>query len=177
MKTMRVMSVALMMIAAGAAAACDDGPTEPDPNPNQIVFTANLSSAQEVPAVSNSEAGTTGSVTITFNLTRGANNAITAATANFSVNLANLPSVGTTIILGHIHTGAAGTTGGPIVNLGISAASPIPIGATSGSFTRNDIAVDAATAQTIIDNPAGHYFNVHSTLNPGGIARGQLVRQ
>jgi hypothetical protein len=36
--------------------------------------------------------------------------------------------------------------------------------------------VDAALEQTILNNPAGFYFNVHSTLNPGGVARGQLVR-
>ena len=32
-------------------------------------------------------------------------------------------------------------------------------------------------AQQIIDNPNGYYFNVHTTLNPGGAARGQLVKQ
>jgi hypothetical protein len=31
--------------------------------------------------------------------------------------------------------------------------------------------------QSIIDNPANFYFNVHSSLNPGGVARGQLVKQ
>ena len=36
---------------------------------------------------------------------------------------------------------------------------------------------DAATLQSIIDNPAGFYFNVHSSTNPGGVARGQLVKQ
>jgi hypothetical protein len=34
--------------------------------------------------------------------------------------------------------------------------------------------VPAALAQMIIDNPSGFYFNIHSPLNPGGFARGQL---
>jgi len=28
----------------------------------------------------------------------------------------------------------------------------------------------------VINNPAGFYFNVHSTLNAGGVARGTLVK-
>src|SRR5262249_10815378 len=32
-----------------------------------------------------------------------------------------------------------------------------------------------ANAQSIISNPAGFYFNVHSSANTGGAARGQLV--
>jgi hypothetical protein len=33
-----------------------------------------------------------------------------------------------------------------------------------------------AVFNAIINNPSGFYFNVHSTLNPGGVARGQLVK-
>jgi hypothetical protein len=32
-------------------------------------------------------------------------------------------------------------------------------------------------AQAIINTPENYYFNVHSTINPGGVARGQLRRQ
>ena len=31
-------------------------------------------------------------------------------------------------------------------------------------------------AQAVLNNPAGHYFNMHTPLNPGGAVRGQLVR-
>ena len=31
-------------------------------------------------------------------------------------------------------------------------------------------------AQQIINTPEVYYFNVHSTINPGGVARGQLQR-
>jgi CHRD domain len=45
----------------------------------------------------------------------------------------------------------------------------------AGSFTATQN-VDAALAQTIIGNPAGYYFNIHTSLNPAGVMRGQLVR-
>jgi len=44
------------------------------------------------------------------------------------------------------------------------------------SFTKSNINVDPAVAQRILSNPAGFYFNVHTTLNPGGVARGTLNR-
>ena len=47
----------------------------------------------------------------------------------------------------------------------------------AASFTKNGVApTDPATINAIINNPAGFYFNVHSTLNPGGVVRGQLVK-
>jgi len=47
----------------------------------------------------------------------------------------------------------------------------------SGSFIKTNITpASLAVFDSIINNPAGFYFNVHSTLNPAGFARGQLVR-
>ena len=44
-------------------------------------------------------------------------------------------------------------------------------------FTTANLAVTPDAWRTqIIANPASFYFNVHSTLNPGGVARGQLVK-
>jgi hypothetical protein len=48
----------------------------------------------------------------------------------------------------------------------------------SGSFVRTGFPVSPVdSANLIINNPAGYYFNVHSALNPGGVARGQLRLQ
>jgi len=44
----------------------------------------------------------------------------------------------------------------------------------SGSITKNGINVPADRAAAILSNPAGHYFNVHTALNPAGAIRGQL---
>ena len=44
------------------------------------------------------------------------------------------------------------------------------------TFTKANINMTADTATAIMNNPAGFYFNVHTAQNPGGVARGQLVR-
>jgi hypothetical protein len=38
------------------------------------------------------------------------------------------------------------------------------------------VPADPALIQSIVANPSGFYFNVHSPLNPGGFSRGQLQR-
>ena len=47
----------------------------------------------------------------------------------------------------------------------------------SGSFTKANVATTVAIAQAMINTPSNYYFNVHSTINTGGCARGQLVKQ
>jgi hypothetical protein len=54
---------------------------------------------------------------------------------------------------------------------------PLTLTTGSGSFTASNLTVDAALANQILTNPAGYYFNIHSSVNPAGVARGQLVRQ
>ncbi len=172
----RFAALALTAALMTGAAACDDSPTEPDDD-NTVVFTANMTAAQETTAVTGAEANATGTATITFNLTRDASGAITAATANISSNVANMPA-GSTLILAHIHTGASGVSGGFVVNTGLSAATAISVGANgTATLTFSNITVDPTVATNIIANPAGFYFNVHSTLHPAGVVRGQLVLQ
>ena len=64
----------------------------------------------------------------------------------------------------HIHTGAAGAAGGPVVTLQAPADG-------SGSGCQ-DIAADLA--QALVSNPAGYYVNVHTAQFPQGAIRGQL---
>jgi len=164
------------------AAACGGSKTQPSPGtiapPNTIVFTAQLSAANEVPPITNAEANARGDVTITFNLTRDSAGAITSGTATFLYNLTNFPGA-TTLTLSHIHNGPSGVAAGVFISTGQSAASGIATaanGAVSG-VTFSNVAMTAAQAQAVVDNPAGHYCNVHSQLNGGGVCRGQLVRQ
>jgi hypothetical protein len=84
---------------------------------------------------------------------------------------------GSVIVAGHIHSGAAGTAGPPVVALPISQAAPIlsPTGGVLLTFT--NVPVTAATATAILANPGGFYFNLHSALNPAGVVRGQLAKQ
>jgi hypothetical protein len=142
-----------------------------------VVFTAVLLPANEVaPVVVNAtEQGTTGSATVTLDVTRSGST-ITAATTRFDVSLTGMAS-NTVIILAHIHEGSAAVNGPVRVDSGISPASPVPTAGGAASFSRSNLATSPAVAQGIINNPAGWYFNVHSALSPGGICRGQLVAQ
>jgi len=87
----------------------------------------------------------------------------------------NLPSTAV-VNIAHIHTGAQGVAGPILVNT-TTVPGEVVLTNGAGTFTRNNISLPAATAQSIIDNPAGFYFNVHTTLNAGGVMRGQLVKQ
>ena len=66
-------------------------------------------------------------------------------------------------VASHIHTGAVGVSGSVLYGL------QIPDPAISGAFpiTGNDA--------TLLAN-GGAYFNVHTSINPGGEIRGQIVR-
>lgn len=137
-------------------------------------FTATLSPANEVPAITNADSTGSGAATITLNVTKDAAGNVTAATADFSVTLTGFPA-GTTLTGAHIHTGGSGTTGGVIVNTGLTNGEVVLANGTGG-INKLSITVDPAVAQAIINGPGGYYFNVHTSLNTGGAARAQLVR-
>jgi hypothetical protein len=94
----------------------------------------------------------------------------------FVVNLSGFPA-GTPINIAHIHEAPAGTTGSVRVATTLAAGQVVLSSTGTGSFTSVAPGQDAALLQAIINNPAGYYFNAHSTLNPTGVVRGQLVRQ
>jgi CHRD domain len=173
---MKRISFLLIAVAFVGAAGCgDDNPT-PQPSNLPVIFSMPLFTNQEVPPIQGAEATGSGTVTITFNLTKDAAGTITAATANFQCNLQGFPAT-TTITISHIHEGVAGAApaGNIVVNTTLaSGETPLTNGA--GSFTKSNINVDAALATRIIANPAGFYFNVHSQANGPGVIRGQLVR-
>jgi len=167
-------SLVVMMTLALFAAACGSD-TPSSPTAAVPTFTADLRTSNENPPISNAEAGASGNATITFNVTRDGSNNITAATATFVVNLSGFPA-GTPINIAHIHQAPAGTNGAVVVSTTL-AAGEVTLANGSGSFTKANIAVTPVDLVTqIINNPAGFYFNAHSTLNPGGVVRGQLVR-
>ena len=67
----------------------------------------------------------------------------------------------------HIHRGAAGVNGPPVVTL----SAPID----DDDSDDCDVVADAVLDE-IVDNPAGFYVNVHTADYPNGAIRGQLVR-
>ena len=165
-----VRSLAAVAILA-TAVACDDN----EPSSEAINFTAQLSPANEVPPVTNAEASCSGNTTITMRVNRDAGGAITSATADFQVSITGCP-VTTALTQAHIHRGATGVAGNVVVDTGLTAGQVVLAGG-AGSFTRTGISVTASLAQEILSGPSGFYFNVHSSLNPTGVVRGQLVRQ
>jgi hypothetical protein len=170
----------LLVLTCALAAGCggDDSPTTPTTaNPNTITFTATLLPSNEVPTpVTNAEASGRGTAVITFNLNRNTAGSIQSGTIDFHYDLTGFPA-GTTITASHIHPGASGVAGGVLIGTGQSTATVLALTNGAGSSEFRGVTADVATLQSIIDNPGGFYFNVHSSTNPGGVARGQLVRQ
>jgi hypothetical protein len=161
------------IVMAIGSAACGSSSTAP----SAVIptFTAELKPANENPPISNAEQSGSGTATVTFNVTRDASGNVTGGTATFIVNLTGFPA-GTPINIAHIHQAPAGTNGGIVFSTSL-AAGEVNLANGSGGFTKSNIAPpDPTIIQAIMNNPAGFYFNVHSTLNPGGVARGQLLR-
>jgi len=167
----------LLILTCVLAVGCggDDTPAAPS-TPNTVTFTANLLSTNEVPPVSNAEASGRGSAIITFNLTRNTAGAIQSGTVDFHFDLTGFPA-NTTLTLSHIHNAPAGQNAGVVIDTGLTAATALGLPSGAGSWETKGRTADAALLQQIIDNPSGFYFNVHSSTNPGGVVRGQLVKQ
>ncbi len=114
----------------------------------RIVRVAVLSGASEVPPVATNATGN--AIVAVHPQTR----AITG-TANYT---------GVTASAAHIHTGAAGTNGP--VTIGLT------LGTNSATLPASTTLTEAQFADLITGN---HYVNVHSSANPGGELRGQLL--
>jgi hypothetical protein len=134
-----------------------------------VTFTAQLHGGNEVPVVVTGSAGT---ATVTWNTA--------TRTGTYRVDVYNMP-VGTTA--SHIHVGAVGAGGPVVINFTVPAGGISNDYGLSGTFACSDVAVRAAQGinscddfeQALLLNNT--YVNVHSTANPGGEIRGQLIRQ
>lgn len=173
MKRLSILAVALALFAIGCGSSSSTT-TAPTAAAGKPLFSAVLSPANEVPPVTNAEATVNGTVTITFDLTKDSAGNITAATATFNVTLGGFPA-GSSVNVAHIHEGAS-TCACPVVVSTTLLAGEVTVANGLASFTKTSITMLPEVAQRILTNPAGFYFNVHTSLNGGGVARGQLVR-
>jgi hypothetical protein len=162
------MTVAAVLV---TLACGDDDPASPATS-----FTASLSGANEVPAVTTPA---TGSATLS----------VSGAQINYTITVTNLQNA----VLGHIHLAAAGQNGPVRLNLCGTGAPEPPC--TSGTGT---VVLATGTNGTTVGDPAitfdelltamrtgGAYVNVHTSApgctpgdpgcNPGGEIRGQVV--
>ena len=160
MKRWGTIVLAACLVAMGCG---DDNGTGPSNAP--MVFVADLSPTNEVPPIVNSESSGRGNAQIT----------IDGTTVTFFFQLTGFPS-DSRVTGAHIHNAGPGVNAGIVVNTGLSAASPLILSNPISEYRATGIAIDASLAQAIAANPLGFYFNVHSPLNPGGFARGQLRR-
>ncbi|MCC6585094.1 MAG: CHRD domain-containing protein [Bryobacterales bacterium] len=81
----------------------------------------------------------------------------------------------------HLHRGIAGANGSVVLDSGLTAAQQVDTaengtGALQRVMTYQPDNAAAASALTdIFDNSGGFYMNIHSTTNPGGFIRGQMI--
>lgn len=169
-KTQVLLACAIVALTVGCS-----GPLAP--RPTTIVFTAQLSAANEVPPVTNADASGSGTATITIHdITYRANGESIAGIVDFQVSLTGFPAL-TQVTAAHIHSGAVGVAGAVFLDTGLSGAGGLTLTTGAGTITRTAIAVDGDKIDAIKANPASFYFNVHTTLNGTGAVRGQLVKQ
>jgi hypothetical protein len=176
MSRLPLVAVVLGLVATGCGS---DNSTTPSPTqPTRLVFTAQLSALNEVPALAanNAEIGGRGTATVTFNVTRDAAGNITAGTVDVSATFTGFPP-GTSVSLAHIHRGDS-ATGGAVVIGTVPSAGEVTMPNGTGSYVHGGFPIGPPVdiANEVIANPAGFYFNVHTPTNPGGALRGQLVR-
>ena len=169
----------LVLSACGPAAVAPTATPAPTPSPSptpqtKFVFTADLKPSNEVPPITTAEATCSGKGTFTLNTTKDASGTITGASAVFDTDITGCPA-DTKINIGHIHKAAAGANGSVVVNSGL-AAGELTLVNGAGKINKTTPTVEAALATDIIANPSSYYMNWHSTLAPGGILRGQLVK-
>ena len=118
-------------------------------------LSAGMTGAQEVPGPGDPD----GSGMASFTVNPGTGEIC------FTVTSENLT---TPVVAAHIHPGAAGVAGAPLVFL-------LPAGVTDadGNFSGCST-TDRATAKDILMRPWAYYVNLHTTDFPAGAIRGQL---
>lgn len=161
-----------------AARATTAAPTAASPTPKPpetVVLTADLRAANEVPAITNEESTATGNVTVTLTITRDAAGKVATASAKFDFTVSNLLPT-TEIVAAHIHKGAAGAAASPITD-SLVKAGDVKVVDRAVTVTNATISLKPEVADDLLASPAGFYFNVHSKLNGGGVARGQLQKK
>lgn len=155
------------------AVGCGSSPSEPSQETTTTsTFTVPLSPANEVPAVVNADATGRGSAIIAVTVRKDASGTITSATADFQIDVTGFPA-GTRVTDAHVHNGGAGANASVFISVGLTSGE-LALTNGSGTISKKGITVPADRAAAILGNPAGHYFNVHTALNPDGAIRGQL---
>ena len=144
-------------------------------NTDQFVvpFQVNMLPANETPNPLNVPGNAPAAVTV--HTIRNADGSVQAGTVIFDVNPRGF-AANTTFTGLHIHTGAAGVSGGVVIPTDLGTNNVTADTGNVNVFKIVTVADQAGIAalNSLVQNPANFYINIHSTTNPGGIARAQL---
>jgi CHRD domain len=144
--------VALVALIAMPSAAAAVDPTQP-------AYGGPMTGAQEVPAV--------------VTTATGQGTAVISADGSTITYIVTYSGLSGTVNASHIHTGAAGVAGGVILPL-TPGPSPMSGTLTAANFTASGSVTTFAQAVAAI-RAGTTYFNLHTTANPGGEIRGQIL--
>ncbi len=133
----------------------------------------------EVPPVQNPDASAIGAVRLLY--TTRPDGSLTTASATFDVSYTGISGDGLRFTGLHIHRGGAGVNGPVTIDSSLPGGTNGPLVASTGtgtvSFTNEVSLTNVAAVSTFYDllgDPSGHYINIHTNVNPGGVVRGQL---
>jgi uncharacterized protein (TIGR03437 family) len=138
-----------------------------------MVFPVAMSSANELPSVATNA---TAIAELRAHTLRAANGTVQAGHVLFDVNY-TLPADSTVTGL-HIHDGDNATIGPVRLNSGLSGANTINTPTGFGNIYLRATISDADglnTLNSVVSTPEKQYMNLHTTTNPGGIMRSQLL--
>jgi len=135
-----------------------------------------MSPAKEVPVV-NSTASATGFVTVKI-ARDPATGAIVGGQVTFDVN--TVGTAPTTFTGLHIHSGSATVAGPVVINTGLSGTNNVDTQNGTTNITRVVSVLPTETGPlamlgTLITNPDQAYINIHTSANPSGLARSQML--
>ncbi|HEY1337247.1 MAG TPA: CHRD domain-containing protein [Bryobacteraceae bacterium] len=144
-----------------------------------IPFITLMQPGNETPAITDTSSG---NVIIWVHVIRDSSGKITSGSVDFDVSTKFSSAVTVTGL--HIHKAPAGTAGAIVIPTDVNSSDKkIDIDATGRlriqkqvQFPQTAPAVDIATVQDMIDNPQNYYANIHTTVNPSGAMRGQLLK-
>ena len=142
-----------------AAACSNDNAT----SPKSTTYVAQMSSANEVPALAGNASGTA-----TFTLT--------GKTLTYVVNVSGLSG---NALASHIHIGAAGTNGNIVFPFTAAGVQNGQVAAGTVDLTQpvsNGQSTITGDSLVALLNNGNAYTNVHTAANAGGEIRGQILR-
>lgn len=156
MDSFRILRIAVAALLPIVPACGDDGPAAPATS-----FTATLSGTNEVPPVTTTA---TGNATLS----------VSGVQITYTVNVTGLSNA----LVAHIHVAAAGENGPVRLNLcGTGAPEPDCTSGTGVLATGTNGTALGITFDSLLSamRTGGAYVNVHTSANPGGEIRGQVV--